>query len=187
MKRILKFIGLLLLLIVAFVLIAGLFISKDYHFERSIAINAPAAVVWNNVHLLGNQQKWSPWLSKDPAIKQHISGTDGSIGAVHSWSGNKEVGSGSQTIISIDPLRQINTRLDFKEPFESTANAFLKLENEQSSTKVTWGFSSEFAYPSNVMKLFFNLDKQMDKDFTTGLEKLKNLSETETASLPALP
>jgi len=32
-------------------------------------------------------------------------------------------------------------------------------------------------YPMNLMKLFMNFEKQMDKDFGTGLGKLKDITE----------
>ncbi len=182
MKKIFMFIGLLLLLFVAFVLIAGLFIEKDYHFSKSVSINAPREIVWDNIHLLANQQKWSPWLGRDPNIKHTLTGSrDGSIGAVHSWEGNKEVGKGSQTLTDIDPYHRVNSRVNFIEPFESTAWVSLIVDEEQSREKVTWEFSTRFDYPFNVMMLFMDMDKQMNEDFSTGLDKLKQLCEKEAA------
>ncbi len=185
MKKVLKFIGILILLVVGFFLIAGLFMSKDYHFERSIVINAPKAVVWEQISTLGNQQQWSPWLEHDPNMQQKIEGVDGTVGAVHSWKGNKEVGSGSQTIKAIQPMDRIETILNFKEPYESQAEAFVTLNDDAGAVKATWGFDSKFPYPMNAMKLFMNMDKMMDSEFTKGLTKLKNISEQKAAAAPA--
>ena len=52
MKKVLKIIGVILLLAVAFVLIAGIFVPKTYHLEKDITINAPADKVWNHVNTL---------------------------------------------------------------------------------------------------------------------------------------
>ncbi|WP_193311579.1 SRPBCC family protein [Agriterribacter humi] len=40
-----------------------------------------------------------------------------------------------------------------------------------------WGFDSRFPYPRSKMKLFMNMDKMMDKDFSIGLNKLKQNCE----------
>jgi hypothetical protein len=187
MKKVLKFIGILILLVVAFFLIAGLFVKKEYHFERSVSINAPKAVVWEQVSTLGNQQHWSPWLEHDPNMQQKIEGVDGTVGAVHSWKGNKEVGSGSQTIKALYPMDKIETSLDFKEPYESHADAYVTLADEANGVKATWGFDSKFPYPMNAMMLFMNMDKAMDTEFNKGLAKLKDISEKNAAAAAAAP
>lgn len=177
MKKVLKYLGLLLLAALVFILISGLFVSKDYHFERSISINAPKEKVWAYVSTFANRNKWSPWLEHDPNMQQSVEGTDGTVGAVHKWKGNKEVGSGSETFTAIESPSRIASLLSFKEPYESEANAFVTLQAEGTTTKATWGFDSKFPYPMNVMKLFMNMDKMMDKDFSYGLQKLKKNCE----------
>ena len=177
MKKILKYIGLLLLAAILFILIAGLFIAKDYHFQRSVTINAPKEKVWEQVNNFTNRNKWSPWGAYDPNMEHTIEGTDGTVGAVHKWKGNKEVGSGSETITMIEAPEKINSTLRFYEPYESEASAFITLTGEGNATTATWGFDSRFPYPMNTMKLFVNMDKMMDKDFTNGLNKLKQNCE----------
>jgi hypothetical protein len=48
MKGVLKFVGVLLLLILAYILIGGLFMEKKYELEKSIAIKASKEVVWQS-------------------------------------------------------------------------------------------------------------------------------------------
>ena len=177
MKKILKYIGLLLLAVILFLLIAGLFIAKDYHFERSITINAPKEKVWEQVSSFANRNKWSPWAEYDPGMQHTINGTDGTVGAVHKWKGNKEVGSGSETITMIEAPEKIHSILRFYEPYESEANTFITLSAEENATRATWGFNSRFPYPMNTMQLFMDMDKLMDKDFSNGLNKLKQRCE----------
>jgi len=185
MKTVLKVIGLLLLGIIAFILIAGIFIDKDYHFERSVTIDAPREIVWNNVSSLSALNSWSPWMERDPQMEHSISGTDGTVGATHSWKGNKDVGSGSQTILELVPQEKVRTGLKFMEPMESEAFAFLNLSDEGNGTKVTWGFDSEYTYPFNTLCLFVDMDKYMDADYSAGLAKLKALSEKQAADAKA--
>ena len=177
MKKALKIIGSIVLLLVAFVLIAGLFVAKDYHFETSIAINAPKEKVWQYAGSLHGMEKWSPFIESDPDIQVSFEGQDSAVGAIYTWKGNKEVGSGSQTISKIDPLNRMDTHLHFIEPFEGEADAYLKLSGEGNATNVAWGFNTRYKYPMNVMLLFINMDKMMGESFNKGLAKLKQLSE----------
>jgi hypothetical protein len=177
----LKIIGLGLLIIVAIPLIAALFISKDVNYEKSISIKAPVEVVWEHVNSLDDIDKWSPWNDYDPDMKKEMSGIDGTLGASQSWESEvPEVGKGSQTISNIQVPYLLETDLKFYTPYESEAKGYIKLVEENGGTIVTWGFKSEMPYPSNLMKLFMNMEEMMDKDWNNGLTKLKNLCENES-------
>ncbi|KAA5536264.1 SRPBCC family protein [Taibaiella lutea] len=179
MKRFFKLLGIIILLLVIIILVAGFFISPKFHFEKSIVINAPKEEVWKNISTFSNFEKWDPWSIQDPKIQKSISGTDGTPGATYSWIGNDDVGTGSQTFIEIAPFDHINIDLEFKEPFEKKAAVKYILLPDGNKTKITWSFDTEFSYPWNaVSSLFMNLDKRMDKDFSTGLANLKKLCES---------
>jgi hypothetical protein len=181
MKKFFKFLGIIIVLAIVFILVAGLFVSKDYHFERSITINAPRAIVWNNISQFSNFEKWDPWSAYDPNMQRTISGTDGTPGATYTWKGNKDVGSGSQTFKAFKPMEHVDIDMVFKEPFESKAQVFYHLQDEGNAIKLTWGFNSKFPYPMNaISKLFMDMDGYMDKDFTKGLNNLKKLCESTT-------
>ncbi len=42
-----------------------------------------------------------PWAEKYPNMVKKFTGTDGEVGAISSWKGNKEVGEGEQEITGI--------------------------------------------------------------------------------------
>jgi hypothetical protein len=166
------------LAIIAIMLIIPLFISKDMNYEKSILINATINKVWENVGSLTAMDAWSPWNAKDPDMQRTLTGTDGTPGAKQSWvSTSKEVGEGSQTIIAVDMPNKLSTKLEFIKPFKSEADAFVTLDEAGTETRVTWGFESKMPYPMNIMKLFMNFEKSMDKDFGAGLSRLKAISE----------
>jgi len=168
-----------ILIIVALLLIIPLFISKDMNYRKSISIDAPIDKVWENVGSLAAMDQWSPWNSKDPDMERSQTGVDGEVGAKQSWvSEKKDVGEGSQTIVGLDKPNQLSTKLEFIKPFKSEADAFVKLKEEGAASKATWGFESQMKYPMNIMKLFINFEKNMDKDFGAGLSKLKSICES---------
>jgi hypothetical protein len=179
MKKFFKLFGIIILLLITIILVAGFFISPKFHFEKSTVINAPKEEVWKNISMFSNFEKWDPWSIQDPKIQKSISGTDGTPGATYSWNGNNDVGAGSQTFIEIAPFDHININLEFKKPFEKKAAVKYTLSSEGTRTRIIWSFDTEFSYPWNaVSSLFMNLDKEMDKDFSTGLANLKKLCES---------
>ena len=177
MKKFFKIIGIILLLLIVFVLVAGIFVRKDYHIERSITINAPKEKVWTQVNTLSGINKWNPWSAKDPNIKGSYEGQDGTVGAVYTWE-SKEVGTGSQTITKLEAPSRVESHLHFIKPFSGEAEVFMNLQEEGSGTKATWGFDTHYGYPKNVMLLFMNMDKIMGEAYDDGLGKLKTLSES---------
>jgi len=186
MKTFLKFIGIVILLTIVFVLVAGLFIPQKYHFEKSITINTSKEEIWKNITLFSNYEKWEPWAAHDPKMQRTITGADGAPGATYSWHGNDKVGSGSQTFIELAPYDHVNIALQFKEPMQRNALVTYTLKPDGKGYKVTWAFDTKFHYPLNaVMNLFISMDKNLNNDFSTGLANLKKLCEsnaTYTAS-----
>lgn len=164
-------------LIVLILLIAAL-IGTAWDFERSIAINAPVEKVWGNINSLSALNQWNPWMAKDPNIKIEYSGTDGTPGASFSWvSTVKNVGEGRQTIIKVTDKSELLSRVDFVKPFAGTGNASMLIVPEGDTTKATWRMESSTPYPMNFIKIFGVIEKNMDKDFSAGLNKLKGICE----------
>jgi hypothetical protein len=178
MKKILGIIGGLLLLVVIVLAVLVIITPSDFKVEREVTINKPKAEVFDYVRLLKNQNDWGPWVKKDPAIKQEYKGNDGEVGFVSSWDSKMEdVGAGEQEIKKITDS-QIDSELRFKKPFESTAQAFMILEETSpTSTKVKWGFTGNMPKPMNLMLVFMNMDKEVGKDFDEGLKNLKTILE----------
>src|SRR5579859_1100344 len=164
-------------IIVLFLLIAA-FVGTAWSFEKSILINAPLEKVWNNVNTLKACNQWNPWMERDPNIKLQYSGTDGTPGASYSWdSPVKNVGAGSQTLTKITPNSEVDSRIDFLRPFKGRGDAYVLLTVERAVTRVSWGIESSTPYPMNILKIFGVIEKNMDRDFGHGLNKLKGLCE----------
>jgi len=150
---------------------------KSYEVNRSVEINKPLSEVFNYLRSLKNQDNWSPWAQKDPNMKKTFTGTDGEVGCISAWEGNKEVGSGEQEITAIVKDKVIESQLRFLKPFKSTSDAYLKVAKAGKGSEVTWGFTGKNKFPMSIMMLFMNMDKVVGKDFEEGLAKLKTLLE----------
>ena len=178
--RVLKMVGIGLAALIALILVAGIFLPKRSDSVNSIIINAPKAVIWEQIKSLKNHNNWSPWVEKDPNMKAIFEGTDGNIGSKSSWKGDI-IGVGAQTIVAMEDMKSVKVDLKFKEPFESSADALLMLTDQtDGSIKVDWTFGMNMPYPFNALAPIMG-DNGVGDDFKHGLEKLKKICESQPA------
>lgn len=76
--------------IIALVLIAALFTRKKYNVYSEVIINAPRQKVFDYIKQLKNQDYFNKWVMVDPAMKREFKGTDGTVGFIYGWNGNKK-------------------------------------------------------------------------------------------------
>lgn len=165
--------------IILLIVVLGLIAPNNYEVKRSIIINRTLTDTFQYLKSIKNQDNWSPWKKKDPNMSQTFVGTDGEVGFVSKWKGNKEVGEGEQEIISIIENESIDTELRFFKPWKSQSIGHLLVDRiEDDQTMVTWGFSGRNPFPFNIFMLFFNFETAVGKDFEEGLERLKKILET---------
>jgi effector-binding domain-containing protein len=174
--KLLKILLYIALSLTALICVLGLFAKHDYHIERSIEIDAPHAVVMEQVQLFKNFAKWSPWNSLDPNMKETFEGTDGQPGAVYKWEGNDDVGSGQQTIKTVSADR-VDIEVKLKEPWETTVPSFFKLEPVGNNIKVSWAIDFYIGFPWNGMAMFTDVNAGVGKDYERGLNNLKKVCE----------
>ncbi|MEE9364295.1 MAG: SRPBCC family protein [Cellulophaga sp.] len=164
--------------IVLLVVLLGIIAPTKYHVFREIIINKPKAEVFEHIKYLKKLDVWSPWRKKDLNMKKVYKGTDGEVGAITSWVGNKEVGEGEQEITKIIEGERVEGELRFFKPFKATSDCYFQVDEiSATETKVTWGFSGKNKFPISIMMLFMNMDKSVGKDFEEGLERLKGILE----------
>jgi len=171
---------LIFLIVLGAIVILGIIAPKYYLVKRSIVIDRPCVGVFNYLKFIKNQDHWSPWKKKDLSMKQDYLGIDGEVGFIAKWEGNDEVGKGEQEITFIHENDVIESELRFLKPWKSISKALIKVEDlGLMQTKVTWSFSGNSEFPSNLFMLFYNMDKAVGKDFEDGLKSLKTLLEKE--------
>ncbi|NER10990.1 Polyketide cyclase / dehydrase and lipid transport [Muriicola jejuensis] len=171
----------IILVLVAVILFLALIAPKSYDVNRSIVISRPRSEVFNYLKSLKKMDEWSPWAKKDPNMEKKFTGTDGEVGAISYWNGNKDVGEGEQEITAIEEGKRVEGELRFLKPWKSTSDCYLITEDApDSSTKVTWGFKGKNKFPMSIMMLFMNMDKAVGKDFEEGLSNLKTKLERDS-------
>lgn len=173
--KVIKYLLIVIVSIVVVALIAALFVKKEFHFEKSVEINASKEVVWDNVVKFGNHDKWSQWKEMDPKMEVSITGTDGEVGAKMSWkSSHKDVGNGSQEITKVIPGQRVDTKLNFEGM--GGATSYMIVTGDSTKSKVTWALEMEQGWPFNLMVAMF-AEQGMNQMFDKGLGMLKKASE----------
>ncbi|GEN76220.1 SRPBCC family protein [Chryseobacterium hagamense] len=176
MKTFLKMIGIFIFLLIVYAVIAMLAFGKNYHYEKSMVINAPKERVWQQISSMKAVNQWNPWLKLDPGMKLVYSGTEGQVGDKYCWdSKNDEAGAGCQEMKELVLYQRQKTEMIFKKPFEGEAMSEMILSPQGNTTKVTWTMDTEQDPMMKIMRPV--MDYQMGKSYEEGLNNLKKLAE----------
>lgn len=155
--------------------VVGLFLPNDYRVERSLQINAPPEVVFDRVNSLKNWSEWSPWIARDPTIRNTYEGPESGVGAKVSWT-SEESGEGTQTIIVSERPTRIETALDFGGMGQPKAD--WTFEPNERGVLVTWGLTGTTEGPIGAYAAAF-MDRMLGDEYEDGLLRLKQVAEAQ--------
>ena len=141
--KLVKRILLVLLLLVLAAVVIGFLMPGSRKIERTVAMGAPPAAIFEQINELKNWPNWSPWYKLDPEAKIVYSEPSSGLNAWYTWdSNNKNVGKGKMTIVEIQENAYIKTKLEFDGMNE--AYGYFRLEPGAEGTRVTWGLDAQF-------------------------------------------
>jgi uncharacterized protein YndB with AHSA1/START domain len=179
MSDILLVISAVIVIALAAVLIIASTKPDTFRIERSAVIKAPPETIFTLINDFHQWRSWSPWETRDPALKRTFGGTASGKGAVYAWEGNRSVGSGRMEIMDSAAPSKIVIKLDFIKPFEGHNTAEFSFSRAADSTVVNWVMTGPSIFFSKVMQVFFSFDRMIGKDFEAGLANLKKLAERQ--------
>lgn len=177
-----------LLLVLALVAILFAVIASrpaTFEVKRSLLINAPQELVYDQVDDFTSWNAWSPWDKMDPAMKRTVNDVPSGVGAGYSWVGNKDVGEGNMKITEARPPEHLGLDLNFTAPFAANNRTNFDFEKTGEGTTVTWTMSGTNNFVSKAMSLFMDMDKMVGPDFERGLASMKSLAEAQAAKKAA--
>ncbi|WGS19816.1 MULTISPECIES: SRPBCC family protein [unclassified Bradyrhizobium] len=177
MLEIIAIIAVILAIAIAVVLIRAAIKPNTFRVTRAASIEAPAERIFPLINDFHRWTTWSPYETRDPAMKRTYDGAANGKGAVYAWDGNKNVGSGRMEILDAQAPSKIVIKLDFLTPFEGHNTAEFTMLPQGDATNVTWTMYGPAAFMSKLMQVFMNLDHMIGKDFEVGLANLKTLAE----------
>jgi hypothetical protein len=180
-----KWIGAVILVIIAAILLFAATRPDTILVQRSITINAPPDKIFP---LLDDFHKWPLWAAQDKedqTMLRTYSGAASGKGAVSAWTSQGSAGRGEMTITGISwsssgasqPSSRIHVTVEFVKPLRVHNTHNITLEPVLGGTQVTWTAAVQNVYMMKVMGIFTNLEKFMGAHVQNSLENLKNLAE----------
>jgi uncharacterized protein YndB with AHSA1/START domain len=154
----------------------------DFRVERSAALAASPAALFEHVNDHHKFAVWNPFLKLDPNVKNTYSGAASGVGAVCSWEGNSDVGAGSCTIIESKPGELVRCRMDWKRPMEGTATVDFTFKPEGDKTVVTWAMYGKNNFMGKIVSVFMDCDKICGPQFEKGLADLGTAASATVAA-----
>ena len=164
------------------VIVAGLavFINAQpapFTVTRSATIAATPATVFALVNDFHQWDAWSPWAKIDPAMTKSYEGAPTGVGAIYTWSGNNDVGTGRMTIADSTPNESIGVKLEFTKPFSATNIATFTFKPDGNGAAVNWSMSGNKNFMQKAFFLVTDMDKMLGSDFEKGLAQMKTVAE----------
>ena len=175
MLKILKWLLISILALVALLFVGGYALSPEFRAVRSTVIKAPAEKVYALVADPREWKRWTVWNQRDPAMTITYSGPPTGAGAGWAWQSKTE-GDGKMTFTAADPGKRVAYELFFPD-FGTTSTGAIELTAEGSGTKVSWSMNGNMG--SNPLLRWMALfgDKMVGPDFEAGLANLKAIAE----------
>lgn len=170
--KILKTLGIILLVLVGAFAVYNAILDPHYEVERTITINATPDEVSEVVSDFKSWPEWSAWFGKDETMLASFGDPYKGAGATYSWT-SENMGSGSMEILDYQSGDQMTTKIVFDGMGDNQGHWTFNAVAE--GTEVSWGFSGD-------MPFFFRfmvpaMDASVGPDFEEGLANLKALIE----------
>jgi effector-binding domain-containing protein len=170
LKKILLAIGVLIILLI----VVSFFLPSRLHIEKSVEMNAPAAVVFEQFNTLKNWEQWSPWVKMDPQSKRDYFGSGSGVGSGYSWKGEK-TGEGKLTITESNPYTSIVTELEMS---GNKVYPGFNFQESDGKTKVTWYFDSDAGWNPFGRYMNVMIKGMLGHQFEQGLNDVKQIVES---------
>ena len=168
-------------LLVAGLLVAILMQPDEFRVTRSAQMSATPQQVFDQVNNLRNWDNWSPWAKLDPNASITFTGPDAGAGARFDWSGNKEVGVGSNEILESTAPESVHLKLRFVKPMKAENDVMFTFAPRGDKTEVTWTMYGPNNFIGKAIGLIMNCEKMAGGQFEQGLANMKSVVENQSA------
>lgn len=173
------FLRILGMLVVVFVVLVvavigyGFTLEKDYHFERSVVIDADTDDIHEYIGDLKKWDEWGPWRDEDPTIEYTYTESTTEPGDHMTWT--QEAGAGSLEFTKVDSDTGVEYMFQWEE-WDPQPGAVNYEETDDGKVKVTWSMDSK---DTNFVGRYFmtHMSGNMTDMFDKGLSKLKKKVE----------
>lgn len=173
-------IGTILLVIAgvfAVLIVAGLFISRNYSFHKSIVIHGDKRSIFNTLDALPTWKIWSQWSpERDPAIQLTYSDTPQGVASWFEWKG-KKMGAGKLEITASEPYKSMQASVSFNKGLFKMDFLFTLEELKENTILIKWTVSGKTKRGGFAKILGRMLPRMMGKDMEIALKILQHHCE----------
>ena len=174
--KILKFIGLGLLILIVLLVAVAYLLPRHVKVERTVTIKSSPEIVFVQVNILKNWEQWSPWHKIDPKMKLEYNNIPSGKGASYSWQSDvKNVGNGKLTITRVIPFDTIDVEMNFMD--QGIALGGYNFKKVDSTVLLTWWMDADMGNNPIGRWMGLMMDRMIGKDFEKGLNSIKTISE----------
>jgi uncharacterized protein YndB with AHSA1/START domain len=178
MLKVLAVVVAILVIALAVVLVLASTKPDTFRVERSAVIKAWPEKIFPLIADFHQWGRWSPYETRDPAMKRTYGGAESGKGATYAWEGDSNVGKGHMEILDAPAPQKVVIKLDFLKPFEAHNTAEFTLQPQGDGTRVTWAMQGPTPFIGKIMHLFINMDRMVGADFEVGLANLRKAMES---------
>lgn len=176
----LKYILFLLLIVIIGLSIYVAVQPNNFEVERSRTINAPTAVIYNNVIDFKNWEAWNSWKDEDPSIVMTMSDKTKGIDGSYSWT--NEDGTGTMKTTNAVINKSITQEMQFGDLPKSDVTWTFSPKKD-GSTEVTWNIKGQdLPFDFKAFSTFMGgMEKQIGPHYERGLQLLDNVIQKDMA------
>ena len=171
-----KILGIVLGLMVAFFAYVSTR-SGEFHYVRSGLIHAPAEQIFPYLSSFQKGGEWNPYDRRDPNTKRTFKGTEGAVGSIMEFDGNRDAGAGSLELLKVVPNQRVEIKLIMTRPIAAENLIVYSLTPEGEKTRFSWEMSGNGGFFGKLMGVFLDCEKMVAGDFDAGIQNLKSKIE----------
>ena len=175
-------------ILVAVAAVVGIFVATRpaaFRIARTIAVAAPADVVFALIGELRAWPAWNPFERNDPTAVQRYEGAPAGVGSAVHYVG-KKAGEGRMTIVEVVPSQRVVVRAEFIKPFAAINRIELAIAPADRGVTVTWAMSGTNGFFAKAFAATGIMEKIVGAEFEQGLARIKALAESTSGAEAAM-
>ncbi len=164
--------------VVVLILLSSLLLPTTMEVEQSQRIDAPVALVFQQVNDLRNWDHWAPWRKEVPGMELSYSNPPAGKDAYFVWrSDRKRVGNGKMTVTEVVPQKRIEGVFSYDDWKGGTMRfTFEALGDDK--TQVTCKATNEIGMnPFTKYAVLISFKREANHMFRRGLDDLRQYCE----------
>lgn len=164
------------------------FLGPDsFKANKTVQIDAPIQMVFNEIIDLDSWKDWSPWIGRDSSMEIIFGEIKSGIGAVYSWK-SENSGNGSLIIDQANYPVQVRSKMEFEE-WKGISYSYWDLSIASSQqTELNWRLETDTPISFFVRGIMYlnGSEKKLQEGLDHGIQQIKSVLEEKRASNQAI-